>query len=114
MSHLARRLASRSGTVPAATGELIMNCLAIAPRTTFDAAANPSAFAIGWDFSRYRLVPPAEHLHAGHPVRRTLVTGQACSAPADAIVVSQRADFVPMQAAVVSGLELSPTATANS
>ena len=27
-------------------------------------------FDIGWDYARYRLAPPADHFHAGHPVRQ--------------------------------------------
>lgn len=54
-----------------------MNCPAIAPRTNFDAATSPTAFEIGWDFARHRLVPPADHLHAGHPVRQGWEAGQA-------------------------------------
>ena len=34
-------------------------------------------FEIGWDFAHYRLVPPAEHLLAGNPVRDGWEAGQA-------------------------------------
>jgi hypothetical protein len=34
-------------------------------------------FEIGWDHAHYRLVPPAEHLHQGHPVRQGWQAGQA-------------------------------------
>lgn len=36
-----------------------------------------TAFEIGWDYAHYRLVPPAEHLHAGNPVRQGWEAGQA-------------------------------------
>jgi hypothetical protein len=35
------------------------------------------AFEIGWDHARHRLVPPAEHLLDGHPVRQGWQAGQA-------------------------------------
>lgn len=34
-------------------------------------------FEIGWDHAHYRVVPPAEHLHEGHPVRQGWQAGQA-------------------------------------
>ena len=37
-----------------------------ATESPFDAAG----FEIGWDHAHYRVVPPVEHLHAGHPVRQ--------------------------------------------
>lgn len=36
-----------------------------------------TGFEIGWDHAHYRLVPPAEHLHEGHPVRQGWQAGQA-------------------------------------
>ena len=77
MSQRPRRLASRSGMVPATIEETPMDCVAIAPGATFDEAASPTAFEIGWDYARHRLVPPADHLHAGHPVRQGWEAGQA-------------------------------------
>ncbi|MEW6704265.1 MAG: hypothetical protein AB1430_05395 [Pseudomonadota bacterium] len=46
---------------------------------TLAAADTPDApgFEIGWDHARYRLVPPAEQLHAGNPVRQGWQAGQA-------------------------------------
>lgn len=35
-----------------------------------DAGLTALAFEIGWDHAHYRLVPPAEHLHEGNPVRQ--------------------------------------------
>lgn len=51
----------------------------------FVASAPPSetadpdrtAFEIGWDYAHYRLAPPADHLHTGHPVRQGWEAGQA-------------------------------------
>jgi hypothetical protein len=44
-----------------------------------ETAADPdrTAFEIGWDYAHYRLVPPADHLHAGHTVRQGWEAGQA-------------------------------------
>jgi hypothetical protein len=36
-----------------------------------------TAFEIGWDHAHHRLVPSADHLHAGHPVRQGWEAGQA-------------------------------------
>ena len=36
-----------------------------------------TGFEIGWDHAHHRLVPPAEHLHPGHPVRQGWQAGQA-------------------------------------
>jgi hypothetical protein len=38
-------------------------------------------FEIGWDHAHYRVVPPAEHLHEGHPVRQGWQAGQAVFGP---------------------------------
>jgi hypothetical protein len=53
-------------------------CLAASP-LALEPAADPdrTAFEIGWDFAHYRLVPPADHLHAGHPVRQGWEAGHA-------------------------------------
>ena len=40
-------------------------------------AAGRTAFEIGWDHARHRLLPPADHLHAGNPVRQGWEAGQA-------------------------------------
>ena len=32
-------------------------------------AFESQGFAIGWDYARHGIVPPVDHLHAGHPVR---------------------------------------------
>lgn len=40
-------------------------------------AADRTAFEIGWDYAHFRLVPPADHLHPGHPVRQGWDAGQA-------------------------------------
>ncbi|MFO1337780.1 MAG: hypothetical protein U1F53_06010 [Burkholderiaceae bacterium] len=43
-----------------------------------DAAATPDpAFALGWDYAHHGLVPPAEHLLAGHPLRHGWEAGRA-------------------------------------
>ncbi|HET9646050.1 MAG TPA: hypothetical protein VFP68_22465 [Burkholderiaceae bacterium] len=39
----------------------------------FDAAG----FDIGWDHARYQIVPPAKHLHGGHPVRQGWQAGRS-------------------------------------
>ena len=39
--------------------------------------ADRTGFEIGWDHAHHRLVPPAEHLHAGNPVRQGWEAGQA-------------------------------------
>ncbi|WP_119354305.1 hypothetical protein [Azohydromonas sediminis] len=39
--------------------------------------ADRTAFEIGWDHAHYRLVPPADHLHEGHPMRQGWEAGQA-------------------------------------
>ena len=39
--------------------------------------ADRTAFEIGWDHARHRLLPPADHLHAGNPVRQGWEAGQA-------------------------------------
>jgi hypothetical protein len=40
-------------------------------------AMDAIGFEIGWDHAHYHLVPPADHLHAGHPVRQGWQAGQA-------------------------------------
>jgi hypothetical protein len=39
-------------------------------------AFDATGFQIGWDHARHRTVPPAEHLHAGHPVRQGWQAGR--------------------------------------
>ena len=53
-----------------------MNALADA-RFAHATDADRTGFEIGWDHAHYRLVPPADHLHAGHPVRQGWEAGQA-------------------------------------
>jgi hypothetical protein len=53
---------------------------AIAPNAE-DAACDAVGFEIGWDHAHYRIVPPPQHLHAGHPVRRGWQAGQAVFGP---------------------------------
>lgn len=36
-----------------------------------------TAFEIGWDYAHYRVAPPADHLHEGHPLRHGWEAGQA-------------------------------------
>ena len=36
-----------------------------------------TAFELGWDYAHYRLTPPADHLHEGHPVRQGWDAGRA-------------------------------------
>ncbi|MEI8265106.1 MAG: hypothetical protein WCI59_05090 [Betaproteobacteria bacterium] len=50
-----------------------------------DAAAPPAGFEtegfrIGWEHARYLCAPPADHLHAGHPVRQGWEAGRAAFA----------------------------------
>ncbi len=42
-----------------------------------DAGFDAIGFEIGWDYARQRLVPPAEHLLGGHPVRQGWQAGRA-------------------------------------
>jgi hypothetical protein len=52
--------------------------LPFACETHVDAASMDAVgFHIGWDHARYHLVPPAEHLHEGHPVRAGWQAGRA-------------------------------------
>jgi hypothetical protein len=44
-------------------------------------AFETTGFEIGWDHAHYRVVPPVEHLHAGHPVRQGWQAGQAVFGP---------------------------------
>lgn len=37
-------------------------------------------FRIGWEHARYQVTPPADHLHAGHPVREGWEAGRAAFA----------------------------------
>lgn len=46
-------------------------------RLPADAADADPGFEIGWDFAHHRLVPPAEHLLPGNPVRDGWEAGQA-------------------------------------
>ncbi len=50
-----------------------------APRAISPAgcAFEAAGFEIGWDHAHHRVVPPAEHLHADHPVRQGWQAGQA-------------------------------------
>ena len=50
-----------------------------------DASAQPAGFEaegfrIGWEHARYLTTPPADHLHAGHPVRHGWEAGRAAFA----------------------------------
>lgn len=50
--------------------------------TRADAAARPTGFEaegfrIGWEHARHQSTPPADHLHAGHPVRQGWEAGRA-------------------------------------
>ena len=50
-----------------------------------DAASGPAGFEtegirIGWEHARYLTAPPADHLHAGHPVRQGWEAGRAAFA----------------------------------
>lgn len=48
------------------------------PDTSSDLSAHDLiGFEIGWDHAHYRLVPPADHLHTGHPVRQGWQAGRA-------------------------------------
>jgi hypothetical protein len=47
------------------------------PPARGEAPSDAIAFAIGWDHAHYRVVPPVEHLHAGHPVREGWQAGQS-------------------------------------
>lgn len=53
-----------------------MNAIADA-RFVHAADADRIGFEIGWDHAHHRLVPPADHLHEGHPVRQGWEAGQA-------------------------------------
>jgi hypothetical protein len=47
-----------------------------APPARSDAPFDTTGFEIGWDHAHYRVVPPVEHLHGGHPVRQGWQAGQ--------------------------------------
>ena len=69
---LARKSAMRRSN--ALTADLFEDTApAVRPTDAFDA----TGFEIGWDHAHYRLVPPVEHLHHGHPVRQGWQAGQA-------------------------------------
>jgi len=40
------------------------------PPADSEAPFDAAGFEIGWDHAHYRVMPPVEHLHAGHPVRQ--------------------------------------------
>lgn len=48
-----------------------------APTAGDRSAVDSIGFAIGWDHARWRVAPPADHLHAGHPVRQGWLAGRA-------------------------------------
>ncbi|MCE2660517.1 MAG: hypothetical protein LW854_20105 [Rubrivivax sp.] len=47
------------------------------PSLPTEQAPSNTAFEIGWDFAHHRLVPPAEHLMPGNPVRSGWEAGKA-------------------------------------
>lgn len=68
----ARRLA------PLVRGERAARLAVLAPADDATSADAPDpAFALGWDYARHGLVPPAEHLLPGHPLREGWQTGRA-------------------------------------
>lgn len=42
-----------------------------------ESTPDQTAFELGWDYAHYRLTPPADHLHEGHPVRQGWEAGRA-------------------------------------
>ncbi|MGM9486636.1 hypothetical protein [Ideonella sp. YS5] len=62
----------------ARTGRAAMLALAAsaAPEDADDATAPDPAFALGWDYAHHGLVPPAEHLLPGHPLRQGWQAGR--------------------------------------
>ena len=46
------------------------------PPVGSEAPFDSTGFEIGWDHAHYRVVPPAAHLHPGHPVRQGWQAGQ--------------------------------------
>jgi len=48
-----------------------------APPAVGSEAFDATGFEIGWDHAHYRVVPPVEHMHAGHPVRQGWQAGQS-------------------------------------
>ena len=47
---------------------------------TQPAGFEAEGFRIGWEHARYLTTPPADHLHAGHPVRQGWEAGRAAFA----------------------------------
>jgi hypothetical protein len=50
---------------------------ACAPADAGAAPPEASGFELGWDFAHHRMVPPADHMHPGHPVRQGWDAGRA-------------------------------------
>jgi hypothetical protein len=72
-------LPPQRGLPLARTGRAAMLAVAAgaAPMESDDATAPDPAFALGWDYAHHGLVPPAEHLLPGHPLRRGWQAGRA-------------------------------------
>jgi hypothetical protein len=47
------------------------------PASPSDEGFDAAGFELGWDYAHHRLVPPADHLHAPHPVRQGWEAGRA-------------------------------------
>jgi hypothetical protein len=79
--HGARRRGDRDAADPSRPGpDPVPECLAEEEAQPGDGTAGDAghtAFQIGWDHAHYALVPPAEHLHEGNPVRQGWQAGRA-------------------------------------
>lgn len=51
-----------------------------ADEVSLPAGFETEGFRIGWEHARYLSIPPADHLHAGHPVRQGWEAGRAAFA----------------------------------
>ncbi len=56
------------------------SCQAQADAAFLSAGFETEGFRIGWEHARYLSTPPADHLHAGHPVRQGWEAGRAAFA----------------------------------
>jgi hypothetical protein len=81
MSFWSPMLVSTMGAVPVDPNRrTLMNATPILARRLASCAdvgdPDRTGFEIGWDYAHYRLTPPADHLHEGHPVRQGWEAGQ--------------------------------------
>ena len=61
----------------ARSGRFAMLAVAANPEAGDEESAPDLAFVLGWDYAHHGLVPPAEHLLPGHPLRQGWQAGRA-------------------------------------